>query len=351
MATLRFILAVSIGGYAMKRLNGWSVAVVLLSVVGCGGGGSGKPMTTADFCMQYADAICQIADMQCGLSTASCASYQMGQCMANAASVTASGKRTFTPANVSACVNAVKSAYGSTQTIVPSTLASIDVACGYVFQGSAVALQDSCTTQFECAGATNGTIICDKGFCAMQMSTAANMPCGNPGQVCVTDYYCSANSAVRICTASGVSGNPCDANNPCAHNLRCANGSCTTLLPSGGACTANSDCAPAAPYCDPYASPARCDTGLQFASDSPSCNCITAGTSCGGGTTGAGGAGGAGGSVGTGGSGGGTGGLGGGLGGVGGGLGGMGGGGAGGGVSGLGGLGGVSGLGGLGGTV
>jgi len=55
----------------------------------------------------------------------------------------------------------------------------------------------------------------------------------------------------------------CDATNPCVETLRCA-GTCVALVAAAGACTSNSDCASAAPYCDPY-SGHKCEVGLAFA--------------------------------------------------------------------------------------
>jgi hypothetical protein len=70
----------------MKRLNGWSVAVVLLALVGCKGSGSGGPTTTADFCEQYAEAVCQIST-SCGVTATSCETYQQGLCTASAGAI------------------------------------------------------------------------------------------------------------------------------------------------------------------------------------------------------------------------------------------------------------------------
>ena len=47
-----------------------SCAVVLFGLLGCGGGGSNPP-TAADFCTQYAKAICSIS-AACAITTASC---------------------------------------------------------------------------------------------------------------------------------------------------------------------------------------------------------------------------------------------------------------------------------------
>ena len=277
---------------SMKRLNGWSVTMVLLLPVGCKGGGSGGPATTSDFCMQYADAICQVAT-PCGVSTTGCVTFQESQCAQRATGATTGTQRVYVPGNAAACINSVHSAYSGTQAITPPTLANIDRACGYVFQGKGVVLVDACTTQFDCAGATDGSIICDKGFCATQINTNAGQPCSDPGRVCVAGNYCAANAGGnKVCTAAGASGDACDPNTPCGTNLRCENATCTTLADSGASCVLNSDCSASAPYCDQYRTPPACDQGLLFAPNSTSCTCIAVGPKCIGNLTGAGGVGG-----------------------------------------------------------
>lgn len=281
----------------MKRLNGCSVAVVLLTMVGCKGSGSGGPATTSDFCMQYAEALCQVT-VPCGASMSTCVTYQESQCTASATAATTGTKRMYVPGNAAACINAVSAAFGGAHPdISVQTMANIKLACGYVFQGTAVALKDPCTTQFDCAGTTNGSIICDKGFCATQASTAADQPCGNPGQVCVANYYCAANGGgVQVCTAAAANGALCSDTVPCAQNLRCLSGTCTMQVASGSMCGSDSDCASAAPYCAPYVHPNVCTLSLNFSTGSPSCNCFTAGD-CG--STGVGGAGGSSGAAGS----------------------------------------------------
>jgi hypothetical protein len=283
----------------MKRLNGWSVAVVLLSLVGCKGGGSSGPSMAADFCTQYAEAICQIST-SCGVTATSCETYQQGLCTASAATAMADGKRTYSPANAQDCINKVKAAYGGTSPLItPSTMAIIDRVCNYVFQGKGVQLTDTCTTPYDCAGPTDGTIVCDAGqhLCAKTTTIAGTQQCSGVGDVCATDYYCATNaSSVQICTAAATSGAACSDSIPCAHNLRCAGGACSSLIQAGVTCSADSDCVSTAPYCDPY-NGAKCDSGLQFAASSPSCMCFTTGAACSGSSpTGAGGAGGTGGS-------------------------------------------------------
>jgi hypothetical protein len=207
----------------------------------------------------------------------------------------AGGTRFFTPGNVNDCIGKVHAAYGSTNPITPATMASIDLACNYVFQGKGVQLTSSCTTQFDCAGSTNGSVICDANshLCATSTSAALGAQCGNAGQVCAQDSYCAPNpSNVLLCMAEGKSGDACTTV-PCSHTFRCAAGVCTDLVQPAGTCTTNSDCASGAPYCNPYTNPPTCGTGLQFAAQSPSCLCVAEGTSCPTGTpTGAGGQGG-----------------------------------------------------------
>jgi hypothetical protein len=266
----------------MKTLKFLGAAVLpLLMTAGCGGGGSSAPPTTADFCTQYAAAVCQIA-ANCGVPMATCTTHQESVCQAMAASATAGGLRVFTPGNVNDCIGKVKAAYGSTNPITPSTMASIDLACQYVFQGKGVQLTSSCTTQFDCAGSTNGSVICDANshLCATSASAALGAQCGNAGQVCAQDSYCAPNpSNVLLCMAEAKSGDACTTV-PCSHSYRCAAGVCTDLVQAAGACTSNSDCASGAPYCNPYTNPPSCGTGLQFAAQSPSCLCVAEGTSC-----------------------------------------------------------------------
>ena len=300
----------------LKVLGAVILPLPLALFAGCKGGGSGSPATVADFCTQYADAVCQITTTTCvGVTMASCTTFQEGVCTTLATQAMADGKRIFAPANQQDCINKVKAAFSSTNPITPTTQASIDLACNYVFQGKGVQLTDSCTTQFDCAGTTNGTIICDAAqkLCATSTSVAGNKQCGDVGDVCATNFYCSS-ATVPVCTAEGTSGaaSPCSALTPCDSNSRCAAGTCMPLVAAGLACTADSDCASDG-YCDRFGNSPACDKGLSFANNSPSCLCVGQGMSCPAGlvgtwgvsagtSTGAGGNAGTGGNVGTGGA-------------------------------------------------
>ena len=255
-----------------------------LLALGCSGGGSGSPQMPSDFCKQYADAICQIA-VACGVTADTCTTYQQQQCVAMAPPATS--KRVFTPANTGNCIGKLKSAYGaSTPIITPAVQAGIDLACGYVWQGPGKVDTDTCSTQFDCAGNTNGSIICDqtRHLCATSMTVSGTGQCSANGAVCSTNFYCATNTAgVSACTAAGsATSNPpsaCSAAVPCDSNSRCVSGACAALVPAGGACTADSDCANDG-YCDAFGGSATCDIGIQFAKGSQQCTCKTSGTGC-----------------------------------------------------------------------
>ncbi len=283
-----------------------AAALALLMTAGCSGGGSSTPITVSNFCEQKAEAECQVVSQCAPITMDACTTARKSICMAFATQATSDPKRVFTPANISDCIGKIKAAYGNNAPITPTTLATIDRACNYVFQGAGKALTDSCTTRYDCAGSTSGSVICDKGLCATQTTISANQPCGNPGEVCATNNYCAKNSGgVFVCMAAGQAAATCDATTPCAQNLRCGSGTCTTLVAAGGACTADGDCVASEPYCDPFVpgTPA-CDQGLSFAPGSASCTAfITPSTGGGGGAgggTGAGGSAGASGAAGAG---------------------------------------------------
>ena len=280
-----------------------------------GDGPAGPPPTVNDFCVEYASAICQIAG-RCGVSATECAAYQQLACAALAESLTATGGRVYTPANAAGCIERIEAAFGSTNPVTAAAQARIDLACNYVFQGKGMISVDACNTQFDCAGPTDGLVVCDAALhlCAQATAVPGGGQCGEVGDVCPQNFHCSRNSDAQIpvCTPDGTSSaaSACSASTPCDNNSRCANGVCAPLVAAGGGCATSSDCA-AANYCDPFAA-STCDTGLAFSVESPACLCLTAGTDCpaGFGVVGGGGTGGTGG--GNGGAGGGNGGAGGG---------------------------------------
>jgi hypothetical protein len=304
--------------------------MVLLGLLfaGCKSGlpSNGDPSTADDFCTQYAAAICQVA-ATCGASTASCEAYQQAQCLTMAGQATSGGAglRHYTSQNVPDCISRLKAAYGGAAPVTPSTMASINLACQYVYQGTLGLLGGSCSSQFDCAGPTDGTIVCDPNSnrCAIAKTVGGGQPCTNPGDVCAADFYCAVSTQ---CTADGTSAAasactevlPCDSSSHCVYVVNGqyqSPGVCMPLAGKGELCEWDKDCSAAAPTCNIYVNPPACDVGLQFGPGAPACASVTGpsvGTGgAGGGQAGASGSGGTG-SGGTGGTGsGGTGGTGG----------------------------------------
>lgn len=271
-----------------KALGSLALGAALL--VGCGGGGSSTPITEDDFCAQKADKECQVT-AKCGnVTKPACVAQRKALCLTVvAASKTAS--RVFRPGNVAACVNKTNAVYAKT-TITPTDMADIDNICAYVFQGASAT---ACTVKYDCAGGVDQKI-CDKNQCSVRTVKNKGAGCANPGEVCnPADSYCAnaAGAASPSCLAKALQSEPCSAAIPCVPAMRC-DGVTNTCVPRANAtesCTVNDDCAPAAPYCDPYIGN-KCDVGLSFAGGADACNAY-GGTSTGTGGSGGGGTGGA----------------------------------------------------------
>lgn len=296
-------------------------------VISCKSDGSGK---VADFCSEYAAAICEVA-ATCGASTASCQAYQQGQCMTMAEQAISGGAglRRYAAQNTPKCINQLKAAYGSSAPITPATLASIDRACQYVFQGSLGLAGGACQMDYDCAGPTDGTVVCDAytNQCALRKTLEGGQAWTAPGDVCAPNFYFSVTGPGAMCVAAGTStaSSPCSEIAPCDSSSRCAYtfngvyqepGVCVPRSGPGERCAQDGDCSPAAPHCDTSIYPPVCNAGLQFGPGARSCNCVVAAclgaggfsgalggsSGGGGGAAGAGGAAGGGGSSGIGGS-------------------------------------------------
>jgi hypothetical protein len=264
----------------------FGLAVLLVALFpSCKGSGSGGPATVAEFCSEYAAAICQVEDT-CGASKATCETKQQGQCVAGA-SLADDGRRRYTAANAPDCIKKVTAAYGSSTPITPTTMAGINLACGYVYQGDVRLLGGYCSTQFDCAGPTDGTIVCDgrANRCAIAKTVGGGERCDSTGDVCATNFYCPpGDSSATVCTAdgttaaaSGCSGMlPCDSDSHCVYDdngVYQSPGVCMPLAGMGEVCSFDGDCSPAAPRCN--TNEYRCDLGLLFEPGSASCNALT----------------------------------------------------------------------------
>ncbi len=241
-------------------MRSYSLVVVALLLVACAS--SSEPTLTVDsFCQSKAQAECQIAS-RCGNQVARCVDARRTKCLSAQASQT-TGTRVFRPANTQACVDKTNTVYAKSA-ITPADMTELDQVCGRVVQGTVASLS-GCTTDFDCVGA----LICDKSLCAPKVVKKLTELCGNPGELCDVGAYCAAVGGSRQCLAKKNSGEACDASQLCVETQRCAI-TCQPRLPSGGPCASNDDCAPTAPYCDPYLSN-KCDAGLAFAPGAAAC--------------------------------------------------------------------------------
>ena len=234
--------------------------------VGCGSSGKSTPLTEDDYCTQRAAAECSTVADTCGVAHPDCQAARKALCVQGATDIkTADAQRVFDPANVPACVSKATAVYGKSL-IKPSDLADLDNVCNYVYHGD-VAKLSACTTKYDCADAT---VICDKGFCADPVVSAANAQCMNLGAVCGAAQYCMPSGPTSVCTNKATVNTTCSDAVPCADGFYCTGGKCQATLGMNVACCADSDCSTAYPYCNPYAG-FECGTGLGFATHSPSC--------------------------------------------------------------------------------
>src|SRR6267142_3940999 len=89
------------------------------------GGGSSKPLTEDDFCVQKSTKECEIADT-CSVTATDCQTARKKVCKDWVAAIkTADPQRVFRPENVAACVNKTADVYRQS-TIKPSDVATLD---------------------------------------------------------------------------------------------------------------------------------------------------------------------------------------------------------------------------------
>lgn len=260
-----------------------------LGTTGCGK--SDSPPTITSFCAQKAEKECGTKDKgvahDCGSTV--CNTVRAAAC------VTIATQQSMThPLRADAianCLSKTDAAY-SQMTITPALRAAADDACARVFSGmnKGLATDPACASTYDC----DTGLICDRTICAAPVTVVANARCNNPGEMCPATQYCAGVYPQQICTDKKAAGTACDVSTPCLDTLRCVNALCVDRVGTRGACTTDADCAPTAPYCDPY-NGYECFSGFSPASAGGTNECVSFGGPIGG--TGAGGAaGGAGGS-------------------------------------------------------
>ncbi len=260
---------------------GFAGLAVCGAFVACSSSAANPYPDVGSFCQAKAQAECQIAST-CVIDQNACIQVRAGLCNQEADQATASGTRQYNSANAQACINAVKSVYGSGRVSFNDLTApgGMQDTCNKVFQGS-VDKDKECASNYDCIG----NRICAPVAPGSTMSVCADSQnanpgdfCANPGTVCQGNSYCAVPmGGAPQCTAEPTEGQACGAAIPCASSLRCAAGTCTPQVAPAGACTTNSDCGPMAGYCDPNVGSrcgagACCTSGLIFAPGSLDCN-------------------------------------------------------------------------------
>jgi hypothetical protein len=200
-----------------------------------GDAGMAVAETVPQFCAQKAQAECQYVVPVCtSLTTAAWVSFRSSLCNQEASAATASGKCSFQPDNVTACLTAVGETYGTLNPATKTTFwyadivsdgpfdtASVDYLCGAVFQG-AVFGDGTCTSSFDCADdnvctpASGGSSV---SVCAPLNSVVDGLDCGAAGDLCETGDVCAPDAngeyVCRESEALGGRGAPCQSDAQC----------------------------------------------------------------------------------------------------------------------------------------
>jgi hypothetical protein len=243
------------------------------------------------YCAQLAQAECPSVITVCtsSVTEAQCESAVEAQCSKEATTYEAA-KRTFTPNNVAACVQATQQAFsglslsspilqwstlnGSNGTGNPASGSPLDV-CQKVFLGT-VAVDQPCTSTYDCAGSN----ICgENGTCGAETDQVAGGGCGNAGDLCTAGTVCTqTGSRDYTCVAGGKVGDSCSDSKPCTTAAKCSSSKCVSLGEKGSSCKSSADCDPtgSAPFCDPglgtcyggydFANPTECKAFLSTTS-------------------------------------------------------------------------------------
>ncbi|HTB74925.1 MAG TPA: hypothetical protein VK762_16865 [Polyangiaceae bacterium] len=262
---------------------GAGVGLVAALAVGCMAKKSAPYPDVTSFCDAKAEAECQIA-MTCVIDPDQCKVTRVADCNSDAMTATTNGTgtRKYTQANAQACIDALNSAYGGGNTTVSFAAlqgkGSIADLCGRVFSGNS-SMNQPCQSAYDCTG----DLICAPVMpgstslvCASSMTVKEGDFCASPGSTCATDSYCGlpSASAAYQCEAAKLDGQSCDpVTAPCVSAERCVSAGtgqvCEARVQAGQSCQSDDDCAPAAPYCDPYAN--KCTAGQSFALGAADC--------------------------------------------------------------------------------
>jgi hypothetical protein len=264
-------------------------AVAAVLVTGCSAKSSAPYPDVTSFCTAKAQAECQIS-ATCGFpSPTDCETARAALCNtdANEAATTGSRTRKYTQANAPKCVDAINSVFGNNaskvsyaQLVGPGSVTDF---CERVFSGT-TAFNQPCQSSYDCADSADECVPVSPGLtsliCAPPTKVGPGDLCQNAGDVCTDDTYCAPSATVAAtCAPSMQEGQSCETA-PCVSAQRCetlgSGPTCEPRVEAAGSCATSDDCAPGAPYCDPYVNN-KCELGLSFATEAPDCIGFAAG--------------------------------------------------------------------------
>ena len=266
--------------------TGLALAIVGATAGACSLKSSAPFPDVASFCKAKATAECQVAST-CGiLHPDDCQTARVALCNKEATEAMASGTREYVQGNAQACIDLLNASNvygGNNSKILFAQLegkGSVADVCGRVFSGHAAA-NEPCATAYDCADGN----ICSPVqpgsttlVCAPQVPKDKGSFCSDPGSTCAADTYCTMPSqgGGYQCVAAKEEGQACDATTPCIGTERCASAggsgqTCEARVGADESCATNDDCAPSAPYCDPFVGN-LCAAGLSFATLAPDCS-------------------------------------------------------------------------------
>lgn len=229
-----------------------------------------KPITVDEYCAKKATRECEKVAPMCVVDPATCASARKALCLQ---AVPDLAQRPFQPDAVGPCLDKTGEIYAKS-TITPADRQAAEDVCARVFSGMKK-FGEPCSNDYDCVSPNvchqRGT---DPRVCVMRIVVSAGAFCNNPGETCPTGEYCTGSPGFRRCEARKAQGEPCDAEALCAETLRCDDSGgapiCSPRRVATEMCASNDDCAPAAPYCDPYWNN-TCDTGFTPSRGAPEC--------------------------------------------------------------------------------
>ena len=267
---------------------------------GCSSGSPGAPPNpypdVEHFCAAVAAAECQSGGVfgDCSVaseSSANCEMFRTSECLKGAFVVPFPGSdsavknRTYTSANVPACLDALNTVFSNSSGAVEISFtdlfgadgtSGLVGACEAVFAGSA-GHGAGCTTTYDCT--TTGDVCAPvigqaQGQCATVTTKHLNDACADPGDQCASGTYCATSSTgVPKCQPIVAMGSACTTGDQCGGTGRCTGGVCGPRSMAGQSCATDADCDPtSAPFCDVYRlGGAVCAKGLVFAGGSADC--------------------------------------------------------------------------------